>query len=128
MKKAGFIPSRLGAIRIAFEGLGFLVRTQPNVKVYLVFSLAVIIAGGIFGITRMEWITLAITVGLVWGAETFNTALEELVDLVHPEQHSQVKVIKDLSAGAVLISAMLSVVVGLLIFGPRLWAWIAGFF
>lgn len=78
------------------------------------------------GLTRLEWIFLLVVIGLVWVAEIFNTAVEELVDLISPQQNPSAKVIKDLSAGAVLVSAILSVLVGVLIFGPRIWAWIAG--
>ncbi len=126
MKTSSFFRSRIQAIKIAFEGIRAVLLTQPNVKVYLFFSLAAVAAGWILKITRQEWILLAITIGLVWAAEAFNTAVEELVDLVSPDQDPRAKIVKDVSAGAVLISALLSIVVGLLLFGPPLWAWIKG--
>ena len=126
MKEKGFFQSRVQAIKIAFDGLSHVLRTQPNIKVYSVISLAVIAAGWVLNISQPEWILLVITIGLVWAAEAFNTAIEELVDLVSPEENSQAKTIKDISAGAVLICALLSIVVGILIFGPRLWSWFVG--
>ena len=128
MKENGFLRARINAIRIAFDGLFYVLRTQPNVKVYGVITLAVILAGGLFGISRIEWIILAITIGFVWSAEAFNTAVETLVDLVSPEENVNAKIVKDSSAGAVLISAIISILVGLLIFGPRIWALISKLF
>ena len=128
MKITSFFQSRIKAIKYAFEGIAALLRTQPNIKVYLFFSLAVIAAGWVFAVTRLEWVLLAIAIGLVWAAEGFNTAVEGLVDMVSPEENPQAKLVKDISAGAVLITALLSAVVGLLIFGPRLWVWIKGIF
>jgi len=61
-----------------------------------------------------------LVIGLVWTAEIFNTAMEVMVDMVSPEHSQGGKVIKDISAGAVLISALISVLVGILIFGPKL--------
>ena len=128
MKDNGFLRARINAIRIAFDGLFYVLRTQPNVKVYGVITLAVILVGGLFGISRLEWIILAITIGFVWSAEAFNTAVETLVDLVSPEENVNAKIVKDSSAGAVLISAIVSILVGLLIFGPRIWAIISKLF
>ena len=122
MKENGFLRSRINAIRIAFDGLFYVLRTQPNVKVYLVITVAVVLAGFLFRISRIEWIILVITIGFVWSAEAFNTAVESLVDLVSPEKNDDAKIIKDSSAGAVLISAIISILVGLVIFGPYLWA------
>jgi diacylglycerol kinase len=125
LKENGFLRSRINAIRIAFDGLFYVLRTQPNVKVYGAISLVVISVGLLSGISRMEWIILVFTIGLVWAAEVFNTAVESLVDLVSPEENAKAKIIKDVSAGAVLVSAIISVLVGLLIFGPRLISWVS---
>ena len=65
-------------------------------------------------------IRLLLVIGLVWTAEIINTALEVIVDMVSPEHSQSAKIIKDISAGAVLIAAFISVLVGILIFGPRL--------
>ena len=108
------------------EGIRFALHTQHNARIHAVISVVVLLAAGLFGLSRLEWIMILVVIGLVWVAEIFNTALEELVDLVSPEQNLNAKVIKDLSAAAVLVSAILSVLVGVLIFGPRIWAWIVG--
>ena len=94
----------------------------------MLFTLAVFILGFLFGITRMEWITLVLTVGLVWAAEMFNTAIEVMIDFISSEQHIEAKICKDISAGSVLVTAFLSILVGLLIFGPPFWDWVSGIF
>jgi len=76
----------------------------------------------------MEWITLVLTIGLVWAAELFNTAVEVMVDLISPERRITAKICKDISAGSVLVTASISILVGLLIFGPPLWDWVRGIF
>ncbi|MEJ2413285.1 MAG: diacylglycerol kinase family protein [Anaerolineales bacterium] len=113
--------SRITAVRIALDGLKQVFVSEPNARIHALITLAVIIAGWLFQISRLEWLSLALTVGLVWVAEIFNTAVEKLVDLASPEIHPAAKAVKDISAGAVLASAVTAVVVGILIFGPRLW-------
>lgn len=126
MSGGGFFQSRWKSIRIAWDGIRQVFQTEPNARIHAVITLLVLLAAGLMGLTRLEWIFLLIVIGLVWVAEIFNTALEELVNLVSPEQNQTARIIKDLSAGAVLVSAILSVLVGILIFGPRIWAWISG--
>ena len=120
--------TRLQAIRIAFEGIGYVLVTQPNARIHGGFTLAVFIAAGLLKLPRLEWVILVLTVGLVWAAEIFNTAIEITVDLISPEYDPKAKIIKDVSAGAVLICALSAVLVGLLIFGPFLWGWIVSLF
>jgi diacylglycerol kinase len=88
--------------------------------------MAVIILGFLLEITKVEWITLFLAIGLVWMAELFNTAIEALVDLISPEHHDTAKICKDVSAGGVMVSALISILIGLLIFGPPLWRWVTG--
>jgi diacylglycerol kinase len=86
----------------------------------------VFIAAGLFGFSGLEWAILLLVVGFVWAAEIFNTAVEDLVDFVNKENNPTAKRIKDISAGAVLVSVLVSVLVGFLLFGPKLWHWITG--
>jgi len=113
--------SRITAVRIALDGLKQVFDSEPNARIHALITLAVFIAGWLFKISRLEWLSLVLTVGLVWVAEIFNTAVEKLVNLASPEIHPAAKAVKDISAGAVLASAVTAVVVGILIFGPRLW-------
>jgi len=85
----------------------------------------VVLAGVCFRIAATEWAILALTVGVVFSAEMINTALELQVDLASSMFDPKAKAAKDAGAGAVLITALAAVVVGVSIFGPRLWALIA---
>jgi diacylglycerol kinase (ATP) len=78
--------------------------------------------GFYFNINRTEWALVALAVGTVWSAELANTAIEALTDLVSPEYHPLAGKAKDVAAGAVLLAAFAALVVGALIFAPRLWA------
>lgn len=104
----------------AINGVGQLLRTQPNARLHLLATLVVIAAGVLFGISRVEWTAVVVAIGLVWTAEGVNTALEAVVDLASPQQHPLAQRAKDLAAGAVLLAAAAAAVIGGLVFGPRL--------
>ena len=106
--------------QFAGEGLLYAFRTQRNFRVHLVTAIAVIVLGTWLRLSQQSWAILALIIGLVLTAEMINTAAEALVDLTSPEYHPLAKLVKDLMAGAVLIVAMISVIVGLLILGPPL--------
>lgn len=121
-----FIKLRLQAIRYALAGWWYVLRTQRNTWVHAAITTAVILLGLWLHLPRQDWAILLLTIALVWAAEFFNTSLEALADLVHPEVHPLVKISKDVSAAAVLITAASAVVIGLLILGPPLWEQIIG--
>ena len=123
-----FPHSRLKAIQIALSGILHVLVTQPNARIHAVFTLAVFLFAGLLKLPRLEWALLLLTVGLVWAAEIFNTAVEVVVDAVSPEYDPKAKIIKDVSAGAVLVTVLISILVGLVIFGPHLWEWIKALF
>jgi undecaprenol kinase len=106
----------------AFAGIDYGLKTQANLRIHFVAALAVIIAGLLLQITTIEWAIIVVTIMIVISAELFNTSIEAMVDRVGSESHPLSKVAKDTAAGAVLIGAIGSVIVGLLIFGPRLLA------
>ena len=95
-------------------------RTQHNAWVHAVATVAVIITGAFFRISPAEWCWLILAVMAVWTAEALNTALELLADAASPQFHPLVGQAKDVAAGAVLISAVGSVAIGTLVFGPHL--------
>ncbi|MFO8036511.1 MAG: diacylglycerol kinase family protein [Anaerolineales bacterium] len=119
-----FLKSRWESIKIAFAGLLFVIRTQKNAWVHLSITALVIFGGVLVSLSRLEWVAVVITLGMVWAAETFNTAMEVLIDYVSPEQRPVAKTCKDISAAGVLIAALMSILVGVLVFGPRLWGWL----
>jgi diacylglycerol kinase len=121
-----FFRSRLSSFRPAFAGCWHLLRTQPNTWIHAVISLLVIGLGVWLQLDFGSWAMIAVTMGFVWAAEAFNTAIEAIVDLASPGHHPLAKVAKDVSAAAVVIAAVSAVAVGLLILGPPLWARLLG--
>jgi diacylglycerol kinase (ATP) len=91
-----------------------------NFRFQLAAAIIVIALGLYLKISLSEWIILILCIGLVLMAESFNTALELLVDLVSPESHPLAGKVKDVSAGAVLLIALSTLVIGILIFGPKI--------
>ena len=110
----------LTGFKFAASGLVYLFRTQLNAKVHLAITLAVVVAGFVFGISAVEWCLIVLCIVLVLGAEAFNTALEALADALHPEKHPLVGIAKDVAAGAVLVCAIGAAIVGAIIFLPYL--------
>lgn len=108
------------SFRHAFEGIAAAVKKERNIKIHLVFVVLVTAAGFIFDISAGEWLVCVLLFGLVIAAELFNTAIETLVDIASPEQSEPAKIAKDVSAGAVLVCALASVVAGIIIFLPKL--------
>ncbi len=106
----------------AFQGIGHSLKTQANLRIHVAITLAVIVAGLWLQLSPIEWAILVVTIMIVLSAELFNTAIEAAIDRVGSEPHPHSKIAKDAAAGAVLISAIGAVIVGLLIFGPRLLA------
>ena len=126
MSREGYFRDRLRSIRIALGGIWQVLQTQQNARIHVVAALLVFLLAGLIGLSGPEWALLLLVVGFVWTTEIFNTAIEELVDQQSPGLSPSAKRIKDISAGAVMISAVIAVLVGLVIFGPRLWNWIMG--
>ncbi len=118
---SGFLKSRLRSIGFALSGWKYVLRTQRNTWVHAVISLGVITLALWLRLSRYEWALLVLIMALVWAAEFFNTALEAFTDLIQPEENPLAKISKDVSAAAVLLTAVAAVVIGLLILGPPLW-------
>ncbi len=117
-----FLKARLQSIRFALNGWKYALQTQRNTWVHAVTSLGVIALALWLRLAPTEWALLVLTMALVWATEFINTALEALTDLIQPEEHPLAKISKDVSAAAVLLTAIAAVVIGLLILGPPLWA------
>jgi diacylglycerol kinase (ATP) len=106
----------------AFAGLGYCFRTQRNFRIHIAIAIVATLAGLLLGLAWVEWALLAVMVVLVLAAEMVNTMIESLVDLVTAQYHPLARVAKDVAAGIVLLMAIGSVVVGVLIFLPKLLA------
>ncbi|WP_299818342.1 diacylglycerol kinase family protein [uncultured Pontibacter sp.] len=118
MSRPSFIASRYNSFKFALKGLAAVFRSEPNMHLHVIASIMVLIMAYRFEVTRTEWCILIFCIGLVWMAETFNTALETITDLVSPEQNLLAGKTKDLAAGAVLLAAITAAVIGLIIFVP----------
>lgn len=117
-----FVWQRIRSFGYAFAGWWYVIRTQRNAWVHALASSLVALMALWLGLSLQEWAILILTIALVWTAEFINTALEAIVDLASPQHHPLAKVGKDVGAAAVLIAALASILVGLLILGPPLWA------
>ncbi|HLL78103.1 MAG TPA: diacylglycerol kinase family protein [Ktedonobacteraceae bacterium] len=106
----------------AFSGLWFALRTQVNMQVHIALGILAVVLGIVLRISPVEFAIISLTIGIVLILEMLNTVIELCVDLASPEYHPLAKRAKDAAAGAVLLSAILSIVVALFIFGPHLWA------
>jgi diacylglycerol kinase len=111
---------RANSFSYAWQGIKGLLRTEHNSWIHLGLTLLVIPLAIYYGITRSEWMFLIIVMAMVWAAELFNTALEKSMDFISKENHPQIKLVKDLAAAAVLISALAALAVGAIIFIPRI--------
>lgn len=112
--------SLLRSFRYAASGVAYCFRTQRNLRVHAVAAVLAVAFGARLGLPPSELAVLALTIAAVLVAEMFNTAVEALVDLVTPDYHPLAKVAKDVAAGGVLVTAIVSLVVGYILFVPRL--------
>ncbi|MCI8445549.1 MAG: diacylglycerol kinase family protein [Bacilli bacterium] len=104
----------------AFEGIGACFQSEQNMKIHVAILCLVVLGGVFFQITTNEWLICMILFGLVLSAELMNTAIETTIDLCMPNIHPKAKLAKDTAAGAVLVLAMISAMIGFLIFIPKL--------
>ena len=114
------ISGRLRSFIYAFNGLKYIIRSQHNFRIHLAIGFIVIISGLCANINSTEWCILILTIGLVISMEAINTAIEKLVDFISPDYQKQAGVIKDVAAGAVLIAAITSVIIGIILFLPKI--------
>ncbi len=105
----------------AWDGIKYAFSTQPNFRVHTLIAAAVLAAGIFLHLSSFEWLVLLFTITLVLVAEMINTSLESMTDLLGRQITPEAKVTKDVAAGMVLIAAVMSVIVGLVIFIPHLW-------
>lgn len=117
-----WITRRAKSFGYAFAGLVTLVKTQPNAQLHMLATALVIAAGLALGLSTLEWGLIALAIGGVWATEALNTALEILCDKVEPEHHPAIKQVKDVAAAGVLLVAAAALVVGALVFLPKLCA------
>jgi len=111
---------RILSFYYAFRGIFLLFKGQVNAWIHLVIAIGVVIAGILFKLPATEWLLVVFAIGFVFSAELFNSAIEEIVNLISPDYNKKAGMIKDLAAGAVLIAAITSIIIGLVIFIPKI--------
>ncbi|HLO90720.1 MAG TPA: diacylglycerol kinase family protein [Lentimicrobium sp.] len=114
------LQKRLKSFTYAFNGMRVLFKEEPNAKIHTILAIAALVTGVLTGLSEIEWIALIIAIGFVIAFEAINTAVENLCDLISPGQNESIKKIKDLAAAAVLLSAICALLIGLIIFVPKL--------
>ena len=114
----------INSFKYAISGIITSFRTERNMKIHILVMILVIIAGIVFKLSLLDWIILVIMFGLVISAELFNTAIETTIDMITKEKNEKAKIAKDVAAGAVLVLAVASVIVGLIIFIPKILSFI----
>jgi diacylglycerol kinase len=110
----------LKSFGFAIRGCRMLFSSERNARIHLAVLALVVFSGILFHISVTEWVIITLASGAVLAAEGFNTAIEEMMDLLHAERSEKAGRIKDLSAGAVLFVSIAAMICGLLIFGPRI--------
>jgi diacylglycerol kinase (ATP) len=118
-KKESFFIKRLKSIGYASKGAWLLLKTEASIKIQFIIAVLITVAGFYFKISNTEWIIQILAIGLIMSVEGINTAIEHIADFIHPEHHNKIGFIKDIAAGAVFITALAAVIVGLLIYLPK---------
>jgi diacylglycerol kinase len=106
----------------ALNGLRLFFSKEQNGQLQAIVSILVIIAGFVFKLSLYEWVIILVCIALVLALEMMNSVIEKLIDHLHPHRHQQIKWIKDVAAGAVLWAAIISAVIGAIIFIPKVLA------
>ncbi len=121
MKNNAFsIKSSFKSFKYAINGLKILIRNEHNSRINLVAMIIAIVLGIILKISNIEWIAIVIVIGFVFSTEIINSAIEKLADFVSPDYHETIKKVKDLSAAMVLVCALVSLIVGIIVFIPKI--------
>lgn len=110
----------VSSFKFAFNGIYNLIKNENNFKFHVLALVCVLSMGVTFSISATEWCILILCIGLVLSAEAFNTSIEKISDFVEPAYNGKIKIIKDISAAGVLITVVISVLVGFIVFLPKL--------
>jgi len=112
--------ARLKSFVYAWEGIVSFFRWEHNAQIHLAITFLVLVLSVTLGVNKWEAIAVVFSVALVWTAEMINTAIEKMMDFISIEKHPQIKGIKDIAAGTVLIASVAAFIVGCFIFIPKL--------
>lgn len=127
-QEAFSVVKRAKSFTHAIRGIEVMLKTQHNTWIHVLATVLVLALGFYFRITSTEWVAIVFSIGLVFVTESINTAIEFDMDLTSPEFHPFARDTKDIAAGAVLLSALTALIVGGIIFIPKLVPCVAGLF
>ena len=116
------------SFKAAFEGIASTYKKEQNIKIHTIISFIVILGGFIFKINYIEWLVCLVLIGFVMMAEFFISAIEYVVDLASPEIHPLAKAAKDTASAGVLMMAIISTLIGCVIFIPKIIEFVGGLF
>ena len=120
MPESNYIRDRIRSVGYALKGAWILLSSEGSIQVQFVIALLVTAAGWFFDISASEWVFQLLAIGMVMGVEGVNTAVEKLSDYVQPNTDPRIGRLKDVSAGAVLITSVLACIVGGIIYFPKI--------
>ena len=116
----GFVKGRIKSFKYALKGMWLLIITEHSIMVQMAIAVIVMFFGWWFRISSIEWILQFLAIGLVLVAESMNTAIEKICDFIHPDYDKRIGFIKDISAGSVSFAAIAAVIIGLIIYLPKM--------
>lgn len=114
------LKKRVASFSHAFSGIKTALKEEHNARIHLAAAALAVALSLFFGISAYEWIAVVFAIGLVFSMELANSAIENAMDFISPEKHDTIRKIKDMSAAAVLASALAALVIGLIIFLPKM--------
>ncbi len=116
----GFIKGRIKSLKFAIKGVWLLISTEHSIMVQLAIAVMVTFLGWWLDISTTEWIFQVFAIGLILVAESLNTCIEKLCDFIHTDYNKKIGFIKDIAAGAVTFAAVTAIIIGLIIYLPKI--------
>lgn len=110
----------MASFKNAGRGLIYLLKYEQNFKLHLIFGILALILSLILSVSYIELIIILIIISFVFMAEIVNTVIENILDVIHPDYHQKIGILKDATAGVVLFAAIVAVIIGLMIFIPKI--------
>lgn len=117
---ADYFKQRLRSFKFAFQGIYTLLRETPNARIHFVMAIFAVLLGFLLNISQTEWIVVIMVIGIVLALEAINSSIETFADFISPSKNDAIKKVKDLSAAAVLIAAIIALIIGSIIFLPKI--------
>lgn len=118
--KKAFVKERVKAVGFSLKGIWILIKTESSFQIQISVAILATIAGFYFKISFVEWMVQLLIIALILVAEALNTGIEKIADFIHPDYHDKIGVIKDISAGAAGIAALISLFIAGLIYIPKI--------